>query len=305
MKTNENSLFKDIQVSPSNKPKQIKKIPANWNPWHGCTKISPGCMHCYMYRTDAKHNKDSSIVTKTTTFNLPIQKKRDGSWKITSGNLVWTCFTSDFFHKDADKWRTEAWDMIRQRPDLHFFMITKRIDRFLDCIPSDWGTGWRNVEIACTVENQDRANFRLPIYAEVPIYKKTIICEPLLEDIDLSRWLCLQKKNEEGRDVRVFHQVVAGGESGLDARVCNYDWVLHIREQCLLTGTAFTFRQTGAHFIKAGHLYSLPRKLHHSQAIKAKINYSGIKATSVDYGKISLSSKDIEVAKNYQLKLDL
>lgn len=289
----------------TSKIRSVFNRPADWNPWHGCTKISPGCMHCYMYRTDAKHDRDSSIVTKTNTFNLPIQKKRDGSWKVKPGSLVWTCFTSDFFHKDADAWRPEAWDMIRQRPDLHFFFITKRIDRFMDCIPNDWGEGWENVEIACTCENQDRANYRLPIYAEVPIHKKTIICEPLLEEIDLSQWLCLRNINKVGRQVRVFHQVVVGGESGLEARICKYDWVLSIRKQCLLTGTAFTFRQTGAHFEKDGHFYNLPRKLHHAQAKKANINYAGAKFTAIDRKSSFHSSEEIEKAeKSYQLKLD-
>jgi protein gp37 len=301
MANHEESLQKPKKRSNDNRP-------ADWNPWHGCTKISPGCLHCYMYRTDAKHDRDSSIVTKTSTFNLPIQKKKDGSWKVKPGNLVWTCFTSDFFHKDADVWREEAWDMIRLRSDLHFFFITKRIDRFMDCIPSDWGSGWPNVEIACTCENQDRANYRLPIYAEVPIKKKTIICEPLLEDIDLSKWLCLRKENEDGRVVRVFHQVVVGGESGLEARVCNYDWVLHIREQCMKTGTAFTFKQTGAHFEKDGHLYNLQRKLHHAQAKKANINYSGDKSTAVDLKSSFRASNKNDVQKDAvsdnQLMLD-
>ncbi len=47
----------------------------NWNPWHGCTKISPGCYHCYVYRRDAEFGKDASLVTKTKAFDLPIKKK--------------------------------------------------------------------------------------------------------------------------------------------------------------------------------------------------------------------------------------
>ena len=86
-------------------------------------------MHCYVYRGDSKRGIDSSIVTKTKNFDLPIQKKRDGEYKIPSGSLVYTCFTSDFFIKNADEWRAEAWKMIRTRSDLRFMMITKRIDR--------------------------------------------------------------------------------------------------------------------------------------------------------------------------------
>ena len=55
---------------------------AGWNPWHGCHKISPGCQHCYVYRMDANYGRDSSVVTQTAAFRLPVQKKRNGEYKI-------------------------------------------------------------------------------------------------------------------------------------------------------------------------------------------------------------------------------
>lgn len=76
-----------------------------WNPWHGCHKLSAGCVNCYVYRTDGKHGIDSSVVVKTKSFGLPVQKKRDGSYKIGAGEMVYTCFSSDFFVEDADEWR--------------------------------------------------------------------------------------------------------------------------------------------------------------------------------------------------------
>lgn len=112
-----------------------------WNPWHGCHKLSTGCRHCYVYRGDSKHGKDSSIITKTGQFNLPVRRKKDKTYKIPSGNLVYTCFTSDFLIEEADEWRIEAWKMMRERYDLHFLFITKRIDRLSQCLPPDWGTG--------------------------------------------------------------------------------------------------------------------------------------------------------------------
>ena len=53
---------------------------ASWNLWHGCTKISPGCMNCYMYRRDEEFGKDASVVEKTSSFDLPVRRKRDGSY---------------------------------------------------------------------------------------------------------------------------------------------------------------------------------------------------------------------------------
>ena len=69
-----------------------------------------------------------------------------------------------------------------------------------------------------------------------------------------------------------IEMVTVGGESGDNARICNYDWVLDIREQCLQKGVPFYFKQTGAHFQKDGRLYTIPRKLQHSQAQKAGID---------------------------------
>lgn len=234
-----------------------------WNLWHGCHKISAGCAHCYVYRMDEKHGKDSSLVHKTGDFNLPVRRNRTGAYKIPAGELVYTCFTSDFLLEDADQWRQEAWQFIRERRDLTFLFITKRIHRFMDCLPEDWGGGYPNVCIGCTVENQERADFRLPLFRQAPIQHKIIICEPLLERVDLSPYL--------GSWVE---QVVAGGESGQEARVCDYDWVLSLREECIRRQVAFRFKQTGARFRKDGRLYAVRRPYQHSQAAKAGIDYT-------------------------------
>ena len=235
---------------------------ASWNLWHGCHKVSPGCLHCYVYRSDARYGRDSSQVRKTSVFDLPIRKNSRGEFVIPLGTTVYTCFTSDFFLEDADPWRPQAWSMIRERQDLQFFFITKRIHRFWDCIPADWGEGYSNVGIGCTVENQAMASFRLPIFQTVPIHSKTIICEPLLEALDLRPWL--------GPWVE---QVVAGGESGKNVRPCDYDWILSLRQQCVEADVSFTFKQTGAYFIKDGIKYHIPRKFQHKQAQKAGISY--------------------------------
>lgn len=237
-----------------------------WNLWHGCHKLSAGCRHCYVYRGDSKRGIDSRIVAKTKSFDLPIQKKRNGEYKTPSGTLIYTCFTSDFFLEDADEWRKEAWEMMRVRNDLDFMMITKRIDRLAETLPDDWGDGYDNVTICCTVENQDRADYRLPIYRNAPIKHKIIISEPLLERIDLRPF-----------DIGYWvEQVVAGGESGDDARICDFDWVMELRNLCVEQNVSFWFKQTGAKFIKEGKLYNINRRLQHSQARKAGINFNAI-----------------------------
>lgn len=235
--------------------------PQLWNLWHGCHRKSEGCLHCYVFRRDEPNGLDTNDVHRTASFRLPIQRDRKGEYKIPSRTVIWTCFTSDFFLEEADPWRAEAWAMIRERSDLYFFMITKRPERIAACLPPDWGDGYPNVTICCTMENQRRADERLPIYKALPIAHKEIICEPLLEDIDfrgqLSDWC---------------EEVTVGGESGRNARVCDYDWVLHIRQQCIDAGVPFHFKQTGAHFRKNGRLFEVDRKYQSSQARRADID---------------------------------
>ena len=235
-----------------------------WNLWPGCHKLSAGCKHCYVYRGDARREVDSSVVVQTKNFDLPLRKKRNGEFKIPPGTFVYTCFTSDFFVEDADKWRTEAWEMMRCRSDLHFMMITKRIDRFFDCLPDDWEDGYDNVTICCTVENQACADYRLPIYRRAPIKHKIIICEPLLERIDLSTYAVGEW----------IEQIVAGGESGYEARPCDFEWVMELHRICVENEVEFWFKQTGSKFVKDGKTYNVKRQFQHSQARKAGINIS-------------------------------
>lgn len=243
-----------------------------WNLWHGCTKISEGCRNCYVYRADAKYGRDSTAVVKTRDFNLPVRKNRKGDYKIPFNNseTVYTCFTSDFFLSEADEWRPEAWEMIKERSDLKFMFITKRIHRFYECIPNDWGEGYDNVTICCTVENNDRARFRLPIFLNAPIKHKQIICEPLLEEIDLSPFLNSQ-----------IEYVSVGGESGEEARICRFEWIKSIREQCVNANVAFHFKQTGAKFVKDSKLYLIKRQYQHSQAKKAKMEFTPFKNSTL------------------------
>lgn len=233
-----------------------------WNCWHGCHKISEGCKHCYVYRTDSKYEKDSSVVTKTQNFNLPVKRDRNKGYKISSGTMFNTCFTSDFFVEEADEWRVDAWKMIRERSDCNFFIITKRIDRFKFGLPTDWEDGYDNVCIGCTVENQKMADYRLPIFNDLPIKHKYIICAPLLEAIDLSKYL------NSGIEC-----VSVGGESGVEARICDFDWIMKIRKQCIDNNVSFKFHQTGAKLKKDGKVYRIERKFQHTQAHKANIDF--------------------------------
>ncbi len=235
-----------------------------WNPWHGCHRLSEGCAHCYVYRIDAKAGRDASVVAKTAAFDLPVRKDRKGHYKFRPEGFAYTCFSSDFFVEEADAWRPEAWAMIKERSDLAFFMVTKRIARFIQCIPPDWEGGYPNVHIACTVENQRRADERMPFFINAPIRHKYLVCEPLLERIDFKNYLTQTP----------IVEVIAGGESGPDARLCDFEWVQDILRQCKEANVSFGFKQTGALFKAKGRIYKIPRHLQSSQARKSGAQFT-------------------------------
>lgn len=202
---------------------------ARWDPWRGCHRCSEGCKFCYIHKGDAKRGIDTGKIVRSDRFDRPIQKKKNGEYKMASG-LVYLCFSSDFLLEDADEWRSEAWKIIKERSDCTFLFLTKRIERFLDCIPEDWGDGYDNVVICCTVENQENADRKLQVFQKLPIRHKQITVQPMIEAINLEKYL-------DG-----IEAVTVGGESDKDARPLSYDWVLSIREQCIRQNTSFFFR---------------------------------------------------------------
>ena len=220
-------------------------------------------MHCYIHKGDAKRGINTNDIVKTKDFCKPVEKLKNGSYKLKPG-IVYTCFSTDFLIQDADGWREECWKMIRKRADCTFLFLTKRIERFMECIPEDWDDGYENVVVCCTIENQENADRKLPVFQTLPIKHKCITAQPLIGPIDMEKYL------------DHIELVVVGGESDRDARVLDYDWVLNIREQCIRKHVSFEFRQCGTHFIKDGKQYRLQTKDLCSQARKANINYHGI-----------------------------
>lgn len=235
-----------------------------WNPWRGCHKHSEGCKYCYIHKGDAKRGIDTNNIVKTEKMSVPIERykrgERKGQYKIPPGETIYLCFSSDFLIEEADEWRKECWHIIKERQDLHFIFLTKRIERFAQCVPKDWGNGWDNVTVGCTIENQEMADYRLAILDTLPIKHKNIICQPLIESIQIEEHL------------NGVALVVVGGESDNNARPLNYDWVLSIREQCVRNHVKFEFRQCATIFIKDGIQYKLNVRQLCAQARKANIN---------------------------------
>ena len=265
--------YTQISLFPDPRPPET----VTWNLWHGCTKVSTGCKHCYMYRRDEAVGKDPTKVRKTQNFDLPTRILRAGShrglYKIPAGSVVFTCFSSDFFHPDADEWREAAWSMIRERSDCSFFMITKRPERISTNLPSDWGDRWDHVTIAVTCKNQWMANQRLPLYLKLPMKHHSIMIEPMLSRVNLRPFFTKYKRTDGSC---LIESVSVGGESGPDARPCDYAWVLDVHMQCVENGISFSYHQTGARLIKGNKTYQIPREEQHSQAHKAGLDYNGV-----------------------------
>ncbi|MBE5793286.1 MAG: DUF5131 family protein [Clostridiales bacterium] len=233
---------------------------AMWNPWRGCKRCSEGCLHCYIHKGDAKRNVDTGDIVLTKDFRKPVEKLKNGSYKMKSG-MVYLGFSTDFLLEEADGWREECWAMIRERQDCTFLFLTKRIERFMDCVPNDWGDGYENVVVGCTIETQKNADRKLAVFQTLPIRHKCITAQPLLERIDIERYL-------DGIEL-----VVVGGESDAQARPLDYEWVLALREMCVRKNVNFEFRQCGTYFIKEGKQYKLQTKDLCKQARLANIDY--------------------------------
>ncbi len=235
----------------------MKKL--QWNPWHGCHKCSPGCLNCYVYYLDKMRDKDANIVTKSkTNFNLPLKKDKNGNYKIKSGSELATCFTSDFFLEEADEWRKEVWEIIKKRSDVQFLIPTKRIERFNKCIPEDWNDGYENVTIALTCENQKKTDERIPLFLNAKIKHRYIFASPILEDIDFSKYLVSNK----------IELISVGGESYENARICDFEWIKHIKETCDTYNVLFNFHQTGSNFRMNNKIYKINHSLEYKQAKK-------------------------------------
>lgn len=150
------------------------------------------------------------------------------------------------------------------REDLTYFIITKRPERLEECLPP-LGHPVRDIlEINVTTENQKRADERIPVLLNTDLKYRGIVVAPILEKVDLRKYLATGK----------IDCVSAGGESHLNnARICKYEWILDLYNQCKEYNVAFYFHQTGSRFVKDNNLYKISMNLEKEQALKANINF--------------------------------
>lgn len=202
-------------------------VGASWNPWQGCHKVSTGCKNCYMFRDKLRYGQDPTKVVRSAkaTFNAPLK------WK--EPHTIFVCSWSDFFIEEADKWRDEAWNIMRAAPQHTYLILTKRPERITENLPPDWGPDWLNTWLGVTAEDQEWADIRLSILRHVPARTRFVSCEPLLEQIMLDKYLGW------------LNWAIIGGESGSDARPMDLDWARALRDECAEAGVAYFYKQAG------------------------------------------------------------
>lgn len=216
-----------------------------WNPWQGCVKKSPGCKNCYMYREKRRWGQDPAAVVRSAvvTFNKPIQLQREVEAGKRQGidRLVFTCSWSDWFNPEADAWRDEAWDVIRRTPELYYQILTKLPQRIGNNLPLYWDEIKSRIWLGVSVETSEYL-WRADYLSQFAPAVRFVSMEPLLGPVNLV----------EISDS--IDWVIAGGESGEDARRFNPDWARVVRDDCARLGIAFFLKQLGMAWAKENGL---------------------------------------------------
>lgn len=190
-----------------------------WNPWRGCTKISPGCTNCYMFTEQRRWGNDPAVVARTKTWGQPA-KWQWAAWQASRRELVFTCSWSDWFHHAADAWRDEAWSVIWDTPNLVYQILTKRADRIHANLPRNWGDqGYSNAWLGVSVEDQ-KTKWRIGELRKSPARVRFLSIEPLLEPLGKL-------------DLRGIDWVIVGGESGPGHRQTSIAAMDEVAGQCI------------------------------------------------------------------------
>lgn len=208
----------------------IEWTQATWNPITGCSKISPGCKHCYAERM-SKRLKAMGLEKYTKEFNLSLHENTlEMPFNWTRPRMIFVNSMSDLFHEQVPiEFIQRVFDVMKNASWHQFQVLTKRSKRMLELSKVlEWP---QNVWMGVSVETEDYT-FRIDDLAQINAYIKFLSLEPLLGS--------LSKLNLSKID-----WVIVGGESGPNARPMMESWVVDIRDQCLAAKTPFFFKQWG------------------------------------------------------------
>lgn len=224
-----------------------------WNPTTGCDQVSPGCDHCYALTLAARlkrmgnprYQNDGNPKTSGPGFALTLHHDKIEEplrWKKPA--RVFVNSMSDLFHDDVpDQFICDVFDVMRRASQHTFQVLTKRPRRMAYLLQNAWSGEWRdhpapNVWLGTSVEDQKRADLRIPHLLHTPAAVRFLSCEPLLGPVDLTKrqWVF---GGAEGR----VGWVIVGGESGPDYRPMNLQWAREIRDVCVAAGVPFFYKQ--------------------------------------------------------------
>jgi protein gp37 len=224
----------------------IEWTDATFNPWWGCSRVSPACAHCYADATAKRFGQaglwedggrrrflSEAYWTKPLSWNT--QAERAGE-----PLKVFCASMADVFeeHAELDAPRERLWELIEQTPWLQWQLLTKRPENVGGMAP--WGEQWpANVWLGVSIENS-RFTFRADLLRETAAHVRFISAEPLLASVFLNG-----KPNRRPLDLREIDWLIAGGESGPHARPTDPGWLRELRDQCERDGVAFFLKQLG------------------------------------------------------------
>lgn len=207
-----------------------------FNPWQGCAKVSPGCLHCYAETlVDKRFGRakwgPNGTRTRTKDWSGPVRWNAEAE-RLRTRYRVFCASLSDVFEdrEDLVGMRDELHDLIRSTPHLDWLLLTKRpevVERYYRKTPVP-----DNVWMGTSVENRAMAKKRIPVLWRIPAKIRFLSCEPLLEDLGEMPLMGID-------------WVIVGGESGPGFRPIEKPWVTSIRDQCQKNGVAFFFKQWG------------------------------------------------------------
>jgi protein gp37 len=225
----------------------IEWTQATWNPVTGCTKVSPGCKHCYA-ETFAERFRGVPGHPFEQGFDLKLWPERlqlPLSWR--EPRVIFVNSMSDLFHKDVpDSFILQVFDAMAQASWHKFQLLTKRSQRFADWTSRHYFASnarpvkgkkvWpKNVWAGVSIETQEYVE-RSEDLLRVPADIRFLSIEPLLGPVKLKRSV-----------LKKLHWVIVGGESGHHARPMQPEWARDVRDQCLAVPVPFFFKQWGVH----------------------------------------------------------
>lgn len=218
---------------------KIQWTDVSWNIARGCTKVDEDCKFCYMYRDSMGNTRydPKQIIRTKTVFNLPDRIKEPSK--------IFTCSLTDFFHEAIDEYRNEAWEIIRRHPEHTFQILTKRPERIIQHLPSDWGDGWNNVWLGTSV-GSNKAMSRMYDLLDMPAKIHFVSFEPIHEHIEMNI--------DIGTLIKIDWAII-GGESGNDNgkyryRPCQVEWIEEIVTAITSVGNAVFVKQMGTFIAK-------------------------------------------------------